>query len=83
MKPMKKLTCLLLALLMAMSMLACTAQVQPAAPEPAPAETTTEAAQPAETATEKPVIKFYGKCIEYTSGPMMTDALEALLQDTY
>ena len=32
---------------------------------------------------EKTTIKFYGKCIEYTSGPKMTDALEAKLADTY
>lgn len=34
-------------------------------------------------ADEKTAIKFYGKCVEYTSGPMMTDALEEKLADTY
>ena len=32
---------------------------------------------------EKIPIKFYGKCIEYVSGPMMTDALEEKLADKY
>lgn len=32
---------------------------------------------------EKTKIKFYGKCVEYTSGPMMTDALEEMLADKY
>ena len=32
---------------------------------------------------EKPVIKFYGKVVEYTSGPMMTDALIEMLKDEY
>ncbi len=32
---------------------------------------------------EKANIKFYGKVIEYTSGPMMTDALEAKLAETH
>ena len=32
---------------------------------------------------DKKNIKFYGKCVEYTSGPMMTDALEKKLADTY
>lgn len=32
---------------------------------------------------EKPVVKFYGKVVEYTSGPMMTDALAEMLKDDY
>lgn len=34
-------------------------------------------------AEEKPVIKLYGKCVEYTSGPMMTDAVIEMLKDKY
>lgn len=34
-------------------------------------------------ADEKVTIRFYGKCIEYTSGPKMTDALEDALKDKY
>lgn len=38
----------------------------------------------ADTASgEKVNIKFYGKVIEYTSGPKMTDALEEKLKDQY
>ncbi|MFV0342537.1 MAG: ABC transporter substrate-binding protein [Anaerocolumna sp.] len=36
-----------------------------------------------ETAGKKPTIKVYGKVIEYTSGPMMTDALTEKLKDKY
>lgn len=36
-----------------------------------------------QAADEKPTVKFYGKCVEYTSGPMMTDALEEALADKY
>ncbi len=32
---------------------------------------------------EKPTIKVYGKVIEYTSGPMMTDALTEIVKDKY
>ena len=34
-------------------------------------------------AEEKTKIKFYGECIEYTSGPKMVDALIEKLGDTY
>lgn len=36
-----------------------------------------------ESTGEKATVKFYGKCIEYTSGPMMTDALEEKMADVY
>jgi len=59
----------------------------PAASAPAAsASASTSAAASAsasQTTGEKPAIKFYGKCIEYTSGPMMTDALEKALADKY
>ncbi|NCC07333.1 MAG: extracellular solute-binding protein [Clostridia bacterium] len=45
------------------------------------AASSTATSQPA--TGEKTAIKFYGKCIEYTSGPMMTDALEKALADKY
>lgn len=32
---------------------------------------------------EKTKIKFYGKVVEYTSGPLMTDALEKMMADKY
>ncbi|MBO5160291.1 MAG: extracellular solute-binding protein [Lachnospiraceae bacterium] len=55
--------------------------------EASTAEVTTEEASTEEAATEttgeKISIKFYGKCVEYTSGPLMTDALEEKLADTY
>ncbi len=35
------------------------------------------------TTKTKPTIKFYGKVIEYTSGPMMTDALVEAVKDDY
>lgn len=41
-----------------------------------------EKAEPTE-AKEKPVVKVYGKVIEYTSGPMMTDALTEMVKDKY
>jgi raffinose/stachyose/melibiose transport system substrate-binding protein len=34
-------------------------------------------------AKEKSVVKFYGKVVEYTSGPMMTDAVIEMLKDEY
>ena len=92
---MKKLLALMLAVLMlVLCMAGCASKAtteQPAETEtpaveetPTPAEETTETEETPEEATgEKPTIKFYGKCIEYTSGPMMTDALEEKLADKY
>jgi ABC-type glycerol-3-phosphate transport system substrate-binding protein len=34
-------------------------------------------------AKEKSSVKFYGKVVEYTSGPMMTDAVIEMLKDEY
>lgn len=39
--------------------------------------------QEADAGGEKTKIKFYGKVVEYTSGPMMTDALEEKMADKY
>lgn len=92
---MKKLLALMLAVLMlALCLAGCASKAateQPAETETpavgettAPAEETTGTEETPEEATgEKPTIKFYGKCIEYTSGPMMTDALEEKLADKY
>lgn len=92
---MKKLLALMLAVLMlALCLAGCASKAtteQPAETEtpaveetPTPAEETTGTEETPEEATgEKPTIKFYGKCIEYTSGPMMTDALEEKLADKY
>lgn len=92
---MKKLLALMLAVLMlVLCMAGCASKAtteQPAETEtpaveetPTPAEETTGTEEtPEEASGEKPTIKFYGKCIEYTSGPMMTDALEEKLADKY
>jgi ABC-type glycerol-3-phosphate transport system substrate-binding protein len=44
---------------------------------------TTETTKDTLTETAKPLVKVYGKVIEYTSGPMMTDALTEMLKDKY
>ena len=36
-----------------------------------------------ETSKDKIDVKFYGKVVEYTSGPLMTDAMEELLKNDY
>ena len=88
---MKKLLALMLAVLM---LVLCMAGCASKATTEQPAETETPAVEetptPAEETTgteeatgERPTIKFYGKCVEYESGPMMTDALEEKLADKY
>lgn len=44
--------------------------------------TATESGEFAAVATngQIPTVTFYGKCVEYTSGPLMTDAMEAELE---
>ena len=76
----KKLISALLLATMAMGLLSgCGKKAEaPAAEAPVKEEAVAE-----ETTTEKKSIKFYGKCVEYTSGPMMTDALEEKLADVY
>ncbi len=74
---MKKLIALLLALVLVIGLVACGNNDAPAADNNAAADA------PAADSGEKISLKFYGKCIEYTSGPMMTDAMEAALADKY
>lgn len=90
MKKFRKGLALLLCLALCLSLLAACAQQNAPADTTADTQTTAEPdtateETPAEetTSTEKPTIKFWGKCIEYTSGPMMTDALEEKLADQY
>jgi len=54
-------------------------------PAAKPAETKTEEVKEPEAAApvEKKNIKFYGKVVEYTSGPKMTDALIEKMKDKY
>lgn len=51
--------------------------------QPASSGTTTAGVVATTGDGTKPTIKFYGKVIEYTSGPMMTDALSEALKDKY
>jgi len=74
---MKKLITLLLVLTMVLGLVACGTAQAPAADAPA------ANAPAADAPADKIALKFYGKCIEYTSGPMMTDAMEAALADKY
>ena len=76
----KKLISALLLATMAMGLLSGCGQKAEAPAAEAPVK---EEAVAEETTTEKKSIKFYGKCVEYTSGPMMTDALEEKLADVY
>ena len=66
----------------AASTAAASAASTPAASASA-AGTSAADASASSTPAEKIDIKFYGKCVEYVSGPMMTDALEAALADKY
>lgn len=45
--------------------------------------TSSQTEKPADKPKDKTKIKFYGKVIEYTSGPKMTDALIEQFKDTY
>lgn len=49
----------------------------------AEAPATTEEAGETATSGDKTKVKFYGKCVEYSSGPIMTDALEQKMADKY
>lgn len=75
------------ALLLATMTLGLLAGCGQKAEAPAEAPAATEEAATGEAATEttgeKATVKFYGKCVEYTSGPMMTDALEEKMADKY
>ncbi|WP_343246984.1 ABC transporter substrate-binding protein [Diplocloster hominis] len=56
--------------------------------EAAPKETSQPAANevnqtPAGESKEKTTVKFYGKVIEYTSGPLMVEALQEKVKDKY
>jgi len=79
---MKKLLSIILCLVVAATMfVGCTPE---ATDTPEVTEAMTEKVTDApEEPAEKPVVKFYGKVIEYTSGPMMTDALTEMLKDQY
>lgn len=79
---MKKLIALLLALVLVVGLVACGNTADAPAAD-APAADAPAADAPAADSGEKISLKFYGKCIEYTSGPMMTDAMEAALADKY
>lgn len=77
-----KLLALVLSVLLMTTLLVACGSTQ--VPVESVSETTSAESASAEPApAEKVKIKFYGKCIEYTSGPMMTDALEAALADKY
>jgi len=79
----RKLISALLLATMTMGLLAGCGQKEevPAVEENVTEEATEETTE--ETSREKTTVKFYGKCIEYSSGPMMTDALEKKLADVY
>jgi ABC-type glycerol-3-phosphate transport system substrate-binding protein len=82
---MKKILSIILCLmLMATMFVGCSSQ-EAETTEVAEEEIEAEAVEEevADIPAEKPVVKVYGKVIEYTSGPMMTDALTEMLKDKY
>ena len=86
----KRLAAALLTTVMAASMVmtGCGSKAQEGSTEPQQsaqpaAEQTAAPAQTELPAGEKPTIKFYGKVIEYTSGPLMVEALQEKVKDQY
>ena len=89
--PMKKrMVAALLTAVMAASMVmtGCGSKAEEgsAAPQDSAQPAVEQSAKPAESQAptgEKPTIKFYGKVIEYTSGPLMVEALQEKVKDQY
>lgn len=79
----KLLSVILCIAMMAAMLVGCGGTKETPKKEETDATTTQSSEKKTKVSESKPTIKVYGKVIEYTSGPMMTDALTEKVKDKY
>ena len=82
-KDMKKIISILLCMVLTVALLAACGTKETTGGTSTDVTTDTSVDTSTDTATDTSGVKVYGKVVEYTSGPMMTDALTEMLKDQY